>query len=219
MNKKRVAIVIGATGLVGANLVNELLSDDSFSKVKIFVRRSTNLKDLKLKEYVVDFDSIDSFHDQLIGDVLFSCMGTTIKAAKSKENQFRVDYTYQYEVAKAAKNNGLEKLVLVSSAGANSKSIFFYPKMKGQLEEAVTVLGFPSLALIQPSVLVGNRKESRFGEGFAIKMMDLFYSLGLFKKYRGIKGLEVAKAMVNISKKSNSGVSKFTLDELFKYVN
>lgn len=131
------ALVIGATGAVGKDLVQQLIEDSSMERIDIFVRREVKMPAAKVVAHVVDFDHPETWADQLKGDVLFSCMGTTIKAAGSQEAQWKVDYTYQFDAAKAAKANGVPTYVLVSSIGADVKSKLFYTKMKGALDDAV----------------------------------------------------------------------------------
>jgi len=158
MNKT--AIIIGATGLVGANLLSQILKDNTFSKVKIFVRRTTGIIHEKLEENIIDFDKIEEIKEKISGDVLFSCLGTTLKQAGSKSKQYMVDFIYQHEFAKHASENGVSEYFLVSSAGANPKSIVFYSRIKGELEEAVKELKFSKISIMQPSVLSGERKIS-----------------------------------------------------------
>ena len=138
----KTAVVIGATGLVGSELVALLLADSRFETVKVFVRRSTGRQHPKLEEHLVNFDAVETWKEQLTGDVLFSAMGTTLKQAGSKDAQYKIDYTYQYNVAKAAAENGVPQYVLISSAGASPKSRIFYSRMKGELEESVKKLTF-----------------------------------------------------------------------------
>ena len=125
------ALVIGATGAVGSDLVEQLLKDDAFERVTVFVRRPLAVENPKLTVHIIDFDHPEQWRELLQGDVLFSCLGTTIKAAGSQEAQWKVDYTYQYEAAKAARENGVEAYALVSSIGASPKAKFFYTRMKG----------------------------------------------------------------------------------------
>ena len=194
----KTAIVLGATGLVGQNIVKILLDDPRYSKIKIFVRRATGMKHPKLEENLVDFDALDGWKRLLSGDELFSAMGTTAKDAGSKEAQNKVDYTYQYQVAKACAENEVSSYFLVSSSGADPKSQIFYSRIKGELEVAVSKLAFENIAIFQPSVLLGKRERPRFLEEIAGKFtIFLTQKLHLLKRYRPIKGADVAQAMVN----------------------
>ncbi len=129
------ALVIGATGATGKDLVKQLLNDKDFEEVNIFVRKPLNFQNDKLKVHVIDFDKPEEWKNSVKGDVAFSCLGTTLKDAGSKEAQKKVDFNYQYEFAKAAKENNVDDYVLVSAYGANPKSKIFYSKMKGELEK------------------------------------------------------------------------------------
>ena len=194
----RVANVIGATGLVGHELVNQLLESSEFEKVRIFVRRKTAWNHPKLEEQLIDFDQPKSWEHLVHGDVLFSILGTTIKTAKTKENQYRVDFTYQYEFAKAAAENGVSTYILVSSMGANPKSSVFYSRIKGELEVAVAKLNFRKLLIFRPSILDGNRQEKRSGEkvGLAISR---FLTRFFLKKYRPTPVNILASRIIKLS--------------------
>ncbi|PWJ42589.1 NAD-dependent epimerase/dehydratase family protein [Sediminitomix flava] len=214
---KKTALVIGATGLVGKNLVQLLLHDAAYDKVIVFARRSTNIGHSKLQEHIVDFDHIESWKELLKGDVLFSAMGTTIKKAGSKDVQYKIDYTYQYDVAKAASEQGVNQYVLVSSSGANAKSPIFYARMKGELDEAVIKLNFEKVAIIRPSVLVGEREERRFGEMIGIKLGKVLSAiLPPIAKYKPIRGETVAQAMINSLKvPTDKKLLVYELDSVF----
>ena len=136
------ALVLGASGATGQELVNFLLADSNYDKVTIFVRREVNLQHEKLNIHHIDFSKLIEYKELVKGDVLFSALGTTLKDAGSKEKQYLVDYTYQYEFAKMASDNGVNIYSLVSSLGANKNSPFYYPKIKGKLEESVKLLNF-----------------------------------------------------------------------------
>ena len=120
------ALVVGATGAVGKDLVRLLLDDERFDEIHIFVRSTSGVKQENLIEHIVNFDNIAEWKDKLFGDVLFSCIGTTLKDAGSKEKQWKIDYDYQYDIAAAASENGVERYILVSSVGASASSTVFY---------------------------------------------------------------------------------------------
>lgn len=195
---KRIANVIGATGLVGHQLVNQLLLHSKFDKVRIFVRHKTRFIHSNLEEFIIDFDQPETWRHLVKGDVLFSTLGTTIKKARTKKNQYRVDYTYQYEFAKAAAENGISTYVLVSSIGANPKSLTFYSRIKGELEVAVARLNFSKLVIVRPSILDGNRTERRIGEKIGLNM-SRFLTKIILKKYRPTPIGVLATKMIQLS--------------------
>ena len=190
------ANVIGATGLVGKALVRQLLNDERFGKVRIFVRRETGLKHQKLEQLIVDFGRAETWEKQLTGDVLFSALGTTLKQAGSKEKQWEIDFTFNLNFAKKSKENGIENYVLVSSVGANSKSSIFYTKMKGELDEAVSKIGFRNLVILRPASLTGPRENRRISEEISVPVLNLLTRF-VMKNYRPICDETVAKAMIN----------------------
>lgn len=200
------ALVIGATGAVGKDLVEQLLKDESFERVDVFVRREVKVPSSKLVPHVVDFDHPETWSELLTGDVLFSCLGTTIKAAGSQEAQWKVDYTYQYEAAKAARANGVGKLVLVSSVGASSKSMIFYSRMKGQLDEDVQKLGFQGCFILRPPSLI-RKGSDRFGEKAGVALLKCFNAIGLMRSWKPMPTEEVAAAMIRLAKSDRTGVN------------
>lgn len=207
------ALVIGATGAVGKDLVEQLLKDDTFDRVDIFVRREVKIPSDKLVSHVVDFDHPETWAGLLTGDVLFSCLGTTIKAAGSQDAQWKVDYTYQFEAAKAARAGGVRKLVLVSSAGANAKSGIFYSRMKGQLDEDVAKLGFPGCFILRPPSLI--RKDSdRFGEKAGVAVLKGLNSIGLMRSWKPMPTEEVAAAMIRLAESVSTGLHIFESQEI-----
>lgn len=217
-NKPKTAIVIGATGLVGSNVLKLLLKDERYKAVKVFHRRSTGVLHPKLEEHIVDFDEINKWKKLLKGEVLFSALGTTIKKAGSKEAQYKVDFTYQYEVAKAAFQNGVDKYALVSSIGANATSKSFYPRIKGELEEAIQELKFEKKVILRPSFLDGDRDEFRFGEKVGILIANVVCKLPRLKKYHPIKASEVAEALIESIHKNNEQIV-YESDEIGKLLN
>ncbi|QMT18862.1 NAD(P)H-binding protein [Planococcus maritimus] len=197
------ALVIGATGATGKDLVEQLMKDDSFKKVDVFVRRPLDIQHNKLTIQVIDFDQPDEWRDLVIGDVLFSCLGTTIKAAGNKEAQWKVDYGYQYEFAKAAKENGIERYVLVSAEFASPKARSFYSKMKGELEEAVKELGFSRLSIIKPPILMRKDSDRNF-EVLGLKIIQLVNKAGLLRSQQPLPTEVLAQAMINSAKQTTS---------------
>lgn len=200
----RTAIVIGATGLVGEELVRQLIDSTEYGVIKLFVRKPAGFVHPKVQEHVINFDRPESWTSLVVGDVLFSTLGTTIKTAKTKENQYRVDYTYQYEFAKAASANGVQVYVLVSSLGANAKSAVFYSRMKGELDEAVAKLPFRKSVIFRPSILDGNRKEKRPMEKISLAVMRRLAKI-VMKQYRPTPVDLLATKMIKESLNSGSG--------------
>ncbi|MBG39186.1 MAG: hypothetical protein CL857_04605 [Cryomorphaceae bacterium] len=197
MNTKT-ALVIGATGATGTSLVKQLLENGHYSFVHVFARKEAVVSHPKLIWNVVDFDALEMWKDQIRGDVLFSAMGTTLKIAGSKEAQYRIDYTYQFDVAKAAAENGVPSLLLVSSTGSSSKSPFFYAKIKGQLEDAVGKMNFKQIHIFQPPFL-DRGSFLRSNEKSGIKFMNMVNRLGVMKSQMPMPVEFLAKQMIRIS--------------------
>lgn len=189
------AIVIGGSGATGKELINQLLLDNRFSEITSFVRKKSEIKSEKLKEIIIDFKSINTYSNQMVANVAFSCLGTTLKAAGSKEAQWMVDYEYQLEFAKICKTNNIKTFVLVSSVGANKNSKIFYSKMKGSLEQKLLKLYFDKLIILQPPSLIRPNSE-RKGEIIGVKILTLLNKLGLFKDYRPLAVSDLAKCMI-----------------------
>lgn len=208
------ALVIGATGATGKDLVNQLLNDKEFDEVDIFVRKPVDIQNDKLKVHVVNFEKPEEWKDMVKGDVAFSCLGTTLKDAGSKEAQKKVDFDYQYEFAKAAKDNEVEDYILVSAYGANPQSKIFYSKMKGELEEAVKQLHFNKITIFKPGML--ERKDSeRTGEVLGSRIIKFANKLGLLESQKPLPTDILAKAMINSSKIKSNGYSSIKLGNIF----
>lgn len=211
----KTAIVIGATGLVGNELTKLLLKDSRIEKVKIFVRRLTGLSHSKLEEHIVDFNLPDEWKKLLTGDVLYSAMGTTLRAAGSKEAQHMVDYTYQYNTAKAAAGNGVKKYVLVSAGGASANSKIFYSRMKGELERDIRKLPFETIHIVRPGMLKGHRTNTRTGEIIGGAILGFISHIPGLKALQPIEGHEVATAMINGSFRHVVGIHSYSPASLF----
>ena len=209
------ALVIGATGATGKDLVKQLLEDGSFGSVEIFVRREVEADSPRLKVHVVNFDRMDDWKHLLTGDVFFSCLGTTIKAAGSQKEQWKVDYTYQLETAREARRNGVPRYVLVSAIGADPLSTVFYTKMKGRLDEEVSKLGFTGCFILRPPSLV--RKDSdRFGEKVGVAILKGLNRIGLLRSLRPMDTEDLAAAMVRLAKVGGDGVRIINSQDILK---
>ena len=209
------ALVIGATGATGKELVNLLLESNDYETVSIFVRRSTGKSHPKLTEHVVDFSNVNSFQSEITGDVLFSCLGTTLKDAGSKENQWKIDFDIPADFAAAAKQNNVKSLVLVSSYGASAKSSVYYSMMKGKLEDYLQELHFSQYIIFRPGPLIRENTD-RFGEKISIKAIKFFNAIGLFKNLKPITTAFLAEKIVKAPKALPSGNSTLELNKILE---
>lgn len=198
------ALIIGATGAVGTDLLNMLLRDNDFEEIEIFVRKSSGIEDEKLNEHIVDFEHISEWKHLVCGDVLFSCLGTTKKAAGSKEAQWHIDYDYQYEVAKYAAENNVKNYVLLSSIGADAKSSIFYLRMKGALDEAVKALPFNHTVVIRPASLI-RKNTDRLGEKISVPIIQFLNRFGILQTNAPVLTEAVADVMIKSVKTDKTG--------------
>lgn len=210
-------LLIGATGATGKDLLELLLSDKDIQEVDIFVRRELNLKHKKLKTHIIDFDKPDQWKTLVKGDLLFSCLGTTLKSAGSKEAQWKVDHDYQYQFAKIAMENKVNTYVLVSAANASAKSPIFYSKMKGQLEEDVKALKFSKLIIFNPPLLLREKTERKM-EVWAGKILSLFNELGIFLSQKPISTKHLAEAMLKSAKVLKNGEYSIKGQNILDYI-
>lgn len=211
------ATLIGATGLIGSQLLEMLPADEYFDSVRILIRRPIEFTHPKLEKKLVDFSDMESFRLALEeSDVLFCAIGTTQKKVKGNKEAYRkIDHDIIVNAAKFCKLNGCETFVFVSSVGANSKSKNFYLKLKGEIEEAVQDAAIKVIHIMRPSVLLGNRKEFRLGEKLASWLLPVF-SLLMPAKYKPIKAVDVAKKMIAVSKKNEPGCFVYHFKEMKK---
>lgn len=216
--KRRTAIVFGGTGLVGRSLIHELLKSDNYEDVKVFLRTKVSYQEpTKAKDFIVDFDHPESFSEHITGDDLFICLGTTIKKAGSVNRMEQIDRDLPVTLAKSALGSNVKRIAVVSSIGANKNSSNYYLRIKGEMEQGIMDLDFETTAIVRPSLLLGQRGERRIGEQTGKAIMKLFgiFLLGKFRKYRGIEGLDVAKAMIRILEEAK-GKEIFESDKLQK---
>jgi uncharacterized protein YbjT (DUF2867 family) len=208
----KTALIIGSTGLTGSQLLQLLLESDSYSKVITFVKRETGIQHPKLKQYIIDFDNIESYQNLIQGDDFFCTLGTTINKAGSKEVFRKVDFEYPQQFAKIAIENKIQKFLIISSLGADTDSSNFYLKTKGEIENFLRTSKVKSATIFRPSLLLGKRNEFRFGEKAAAFFMKIFSFLLIrkLKKYKPIESKTVAKALFVIAQQKNT---KFTIYE------
>jgi uncharacterized protein YbjT (DUF2867 family) len=207
--------IAGATGLTGAALLSQLLREPQVDRVVAFVRRPLTVVDPKLAECPADFERLRELNPGFV-DGAYCCLGTTIRTAGSEAAFRQVDHDYVLAFASAAKAHGATHFSLISSVGADAKSRVFYSRVKGETERDLRQIGFESLAIYRPSILLGDRQEARSGERMGIVAMQLAspLMLGPFRKYRPIRVDTVAKAMLRESLKDKRGVTVYESDAI-----
>jgi len=202
----KTALLFGSSGLVGGHLLNQLIKDDDYLEIKLFVRSIPEISNPKIKIVKTDFNNFENHKEDIKGDDCFFCIGTTHKDTPNKKEYRRIEYDLPVKLAKIAKFNSISNFIYVSSIGANPKASSTYLKNKGQVEEELKKIGFSNLSIIQPSFLVGNRKDFRIVEVLGIpvmKFLSLFF-FGGFKKYTPIKVEIVVNAMIKLASGNNS---------------
>jgi uncharacterized protein YbjT (DUF2867 family) len=211
----KTALLFGATGLVGSHLLNLLIINNNYSKIKVFVRSSIELNDPKIEIIQTDFNNLKNHREDIKGDDCFFCIGTTKKNSPDKNEYKRVELEVPKQVAQIAKSNLVNSFVFVSSGYADPKSSGDYLKFKGLVEEELKRLNFSKLGIMRPSFLLGNRQEKRVGEKIGIFVFKLLSPLflGPLKKMKPIHSATVAKAMVKIANE-NLGKIIFESDEI-----
>lgn len=196
------AIILGASGLTGGLLLDELLSDTEFKEVTLFSRSSVNKKHPKLTEHLVDLFELKNHASSFNADVVFCCIGTTKKKTPNQERYHKIDFGIPVTAAQLCKQNDIPSFLVISAMGANKSSAIFYNKTKGEMEEAVLEAGIEQTHILRPALITGNREESRRGERFAqflFKGID-WLMIGPLKKYRSVPAIKIAKAMIHLSK-------------------
>jgi uncharacterized protein YbjT (DUF2867 family) len=201
------ATLVGATGLIGSYLLEQLLNDPYFDTVRILIRRPIDITNPKLEKKIIDFNDSDSLLVALSNsDAVFCAIGSTMKKIKGDKDAYRkIDFDIPVNLARFCKMTGCEKFILVSSAGANAKSMNFYQQLKGETDEAVKEVGPKTVHIMRPSLLLGERKEFRLGENIGKAVMTSLSFL-VPAKYKAIQGKDVAKVMLALAKKNEEGV-------------
>jgi uncharacterized protein YbjT (DUF2867 family) len=198
----RIALLFGSSGLVGGHLLNQLIKDNNYSKIKLFVRTAPEVSDPKVEIIKTDFNNLQNHKEDIIGNDCFFCIGTTKQNSPDKDEYRRVELDIPKEIAKIAKSNFLNSFIFVSALYANPKSSGDYVRFKGLVEEELKKLNFPKLAIMRPSFLMGDRKEKRINEKIGIYVFKLLSPLflGPLKKMKPIHSETVAKAMIVVTK-------------------
>ncbi len=212
------AVVIGASGLIGNHLVDELLKDHAFGHVRVLVRNQLPVIHDKLQQAITDFNNVDDYREKFgNGNIIFSCIGTTQKKVKGNNTLYeKIDFDIPVNAAKIGVSKNYTKFLIVSSVGANENSSNFYLKLKGKTENAISKFEFETICFFRPSMLLGERKELRRGEKILQAGMKFISPLlfGKLKKYRAISAINVARAMVRESKQNDPGIHYFEYKEI-----
>mgnify|MGYP001424189064 FL=1 len=211
----KTALIFGSSGLVGKNLLNQIINNSNYSKVKIFVRSSLEISDPKVEIINTDFKDLQKIKNLIIGDDCFFCIGTTKKNSPDKNEYRRIELDLPKKIAQISKSNDIRSFIYVSSGFADPNNSGDYLKFKGLVEEEIKSLNFEKIGILRPSFLLGNRKEKRVGEKIGIFIFKLLSPLffGPIKKMKPIHSEKVAKAMIKIANE-NLGKTILESDEI-----
>lgn len=212
------ALIIGATGATGSALLTQLLADQTITKVSILVRKPMQLTHDKLRVHLIDFDNIEAYRPLIAGDVLFCCLGTTAKAAGSKQAQWKIEHDYSRQFAQIARENDVSQMVLVSAHFANPNSSMFYTKLKGKIEMAMRNFHFPSLLIVRPPSLVRPNTDRIF-EDITVALFNGLARLGIMQAMHPIPVDVLAKAMIALAKKQPQGVTILESPDIWDRAN
>ncbi|TRX56294.1 NAD-dependent epimerase/dehydratase family protein [Fulvivirga sp. M361] len=214
----RKAFIVGATGLIGKYLTSLLLDSDRYNEVVAITRKPLG-EHAKLKNFLGGYDDLEQLSENIRGDDIYCCLGTTMKTAGSKENFRKVDYDYPLKIAQIAAQNRANQFLVVTAMGASSRSNVFYNRVKGELEEALAKIPFEGLHIFRPALLLGKRQEKRAGEHIAQVIFNVINRLfvGPLKKYKAIDYRKVANAMFSVAVEAKKGVYTYRSDDLQAY--
>jgi len=213
----RSALIVGASGLVGGHLLQLLLVDGTYSRVTVVTRKPLGFDHPKLLECVVNFDQLDRHQNVMNGKDVFCCLGSTIKKAGSQEAFRKVDFTYVIQMASISQKNGARQFLVISSLGADIHSRIFYNRVKGEMEDAVAKIPFEAVRIFRPSLLLGDRRESRPVEAlgiFFVKALSVLLFIGSMRRYRPIHAHIVANAMLRVAKQQVEGIAVLESEEI-----
>ena len=197
----KTALVFGSTGLIGGHLISQLIKNDYYNKIKLFVRSEIVTNEPKIEIIKTDFNDLENHKEDVKGDDCFFCIGTTKQNSPDKKEYQKVELEIPKKIAQIARSNSVNSFIFVSSIYANPKSSGDYVKFKGLVEEELKKLNFSNLGILRPSFLMGDRKEKRVGEKVGIFIFKLLSPLflGPLKKMKPIHSKKVAKAMIKIT--------------------
>jgi uncharacterized protein YbjT (DUF2867 family) len=200
-------ILVGSSGLIGSNLLSELIQSEAISEILLLVRRSTDVSSSKVKELIVNFEKENTYSFDIQADIIYSCLGTTKSETPNSSLYRQIDLEYPLNLAKLGQKNGVAQFHIISSLGADAGSSNSYLKLKGELEQELKKLSISSLHIYQPSFLIGERKKDRLADKIMKPVFRLIDPLliGPLKKYRSIKAADVARVMLNQSIKDLKG--------------
>ncbi len=214
----KTAIILGATGLTGSILLQNLISDHRYDTIKLFSRKKIEGLPLKVQQFVGNMLDLGTFKEAFTGDEVYCCIGTTAKKTPNKETYKKIDFGIPVTAAKLSKENKINKFLVISAMGANAKSNIFYNRTKGEMEQEVLQQNIPNTYILQPSIIGGNRNENRIGEkiGLAIfKLIQPFF-IGNLKKYKIIEAENIAQAMINLA--NSTSTSQIITSEKIKEI-
>lgn len=213
--EEKTALIAGATGLIGGELLQLLSQENYYSKIYVLTRRELDLPHERVEQLLLNYDEFRANDLPQVQDV-YCCLGTTMKNAGSKAAFRKVDYHYPLKLAELCRKKEAEQYMLVSSMGADKKSNFFYNQVKGEIEESLAAVGYPALHIFRPSILLGNRNEKRSGENIAQILMKVVSPLllGKLRNYRPIYGKTVAEAMFVAASQKLKGPHLFVSEQI-----
>lgn len=212
---QQTAVVLGATGLIGSHLLEQLLADDSFGIVRILVRKPVAVQHTKLQNVITDFANYEQYQKDLgTGDCIFCCIGTTNAQVKGNKTEYRkIDFDIPVNAARFGKEAGFQQFLIVTAASANSNSRIFYNRLKGEVEEVIATFSYQALHIFRPSFLLGNRAEQRMGERI-VKSIFKAIAFLLPSSWKPIEAADVAKAMIATAKKGKAGMNIYYFKEM-----
>jgi uncharacterized protein YbjT (DUF2867 family) len=215
------AVLFGASGFIGSFLLEELLNDSEYEQVTIVVRKSLNINHTKLKTLIGDYHSLPDLKENIVADEIFIALGTTLKNTPDKDEYYHIDHDYPVLASKIAKDKGAKSVFIVTAVGANSNSKILYVKTKGETERDIIALDYEHTHIFHPSMLLGSRKENRPLEKFLQKIWSVvnLILIGKLKRFRGIEGKDVAKAMVKAATNQTEKVKVYHWQEMSDLVN